>query len=131
MPCIHYNDAQGLPVHISLGGPEYTIKAGKKSYYFEMHSYFGPVVLSRKTGSSLSKQPGERNLFWRAVEHWNNQGRRVDDNGNCIFDWPPLPRRVHLVGNQYLALHNGDGPVQKRKEFFERIGMNEPPKEEV
>ena len=133
MPCIHYIDDRGLPVHLCLGGNLQTIVVNGKSYFFEMHEYCGPFVASKKDWSILKNQPGARSPFWPAVTAWDKQGRRVDENGVCI--WEPVVepelRTVHLAGNHYLVIGADDDPEEERCKIFERAGVDCVPDEEA
>ncbi len=65
-------------VCILFGGPEYTIQVGLgKPIKFEMHHYCGPLP---------TRQLGPNHKFWTAVTLWSQQGERVDDKGQCIWD---------------------------------------------
>jgi len=44
-------------------------------------------VRAKQGGRPLAVQPGGRSLFWEAYWQWDRQGRRVDDQGRCIFCW--------------------------------------------
>jgi hypothetical protein len=81
-------------VCLLLGGPDYTLEVGGKAVKFEWHHYCGPMP---------SKQLGPRHMFWTAVTWWAQQGKRVDDNWRCIYDWPPHISEVaeRIVGNQW------------------------------
>ena len=69
-------------IHISMGGPEYIIVVGTRSYYFEDHPYCGPTVINRKTKNPRTIQPTH---FLKAVSRWAQQGRRVK-NHEAIYD---------------------------------------------
>ena len=56
------------------------------TFWFELHEPGGPFVLG-KHGKPLADQPGARSLFWEAYWQWERQGRQVDDQGRCIFQW--------------------------------------------
>ena len=60
MPCIALHDK--MRTILCVGGDVYEY-AG---YRFEMHSYFGPVRVSKKTGSPVSQD----SKFYEAVERW-------------------------------------------------------------
>ncbi len=76
---------------ICFGGPDYTIIAGGKRFYFERHSYLGPILLTKK-GDPAARQPGERSPFWTAFTQWEKQGKVVDDAGFCC--WRPEPEPI-------------------------------------
>lgn len=45
-----------------------------RTAFFEMHGYFGPIPVSKRTGDPLSRIPGG---FWEAFGLWCNSGRLV------------------------------------------------------
>jgi len=55
-----------------------------KTYTFDWHSYMGPTFL-KKNGDPLACFPTMRHPVWPAFELWMKQGRRVDDENNCIW----------------------------------------------
>ena len=61
MPCIKLNDDN--QAILCVGGPVYVFEG----FRFEMHSYCGPVNISKITDSPLVKQSGE---FFEAVARW-------------------------------------------------------------
>lgn len=71
---------------ILTGGLDYKIGVGGRIIPFEMHPYCGPCALT-KTGRELKLGP--RHPFWNAVTLWNEQGRRVSDQGLCLWQEPP------------------------------------------
>jgi len=64
----------------------FTLEVPGHTFRFQLHQYAGPYVLSTR-GRPLADQPGPRSLFWEAYWQWDRQGRRVDDQGRCIFKW--------------------------------------------
>lgn len=75
-------------IHICFAPPEQRIRVGERVFVFEFHDYLGPTVLG-KNGDPLKNQPGKRSTFWPALEAWLAGGRRVDENGVCV--WEPVP----------------------------------------
>ena len=59
--------------------------ANGRIYYFDWHRFCGPMFL-RKDGEPLARYPGERNPMWKTFTLWTKQGKRVDQDGNCIWD---------------------------------------------
>lgn len=106
---------------ILLGGPVYTIDGMR----FEMHPYCGPAVVSGR-GEVLDRQPGTRHRFWTAVTLWAQQGRRVTDEGVCIYEVPPEPQTVCLAGNHYVEVPPGRDPQEVRREWFDKLGVKPP-----
>ena len=45
-----------------------------RTAFFEMHGYFGPIPVSKRTGDQLSRIPGG---FWEAFGAWCNSGQLV------------------------------------------------------
>lgn len=80
----------GCPVHIcsSVELSDLTIDAGGKSFRFEYSRMFGPMMLGKR-GDPITTFPRLRSPFWPAVQAWERQGRRVDDDGRCIYDAEP------------------------------------------
>ena len=65
MPCIRLHDG-----FICVSGPVYLFEEFK----FEIHSYFGPIRLNKKTGDPLKSQSdvfdSQSDAFFEAVERW-------------------------------------------------------------
>lgn len=78
--------------------------------HFEWHRYCGPNFV-RKDGEPWARFPSERHPLWPAFEAWQRQGRRVDEQGNCIWDpEPPLPPRARRRrGEGRIEFLNGEG----------------------
>lgn len=70
--------------HISIGGPNLFIKVDGNLFRFEMHPRFGPCPL---TPTGIEKRGDHPLRFWRAVQRWSNQGRRLKGNA-CVWDEP-------------------------------------------
>jgi hypothetical protein len=81
-------------------GP-FALEVPGHTYRFELHDYGGPIVLG-KHGKPLADQPGARSLFWEAYWQWERQGRRVDDQGRCLFKWETA--LVHITTQAGHAL---------------------------
>ncbi len=64
--------------------PDRRINAGGKVFRFDFSDRFGPLVLGAD-GSPLDRQPGPRNPFWAAIDAWVRQGKKVGDDGLCIW----------------------------------------------
>jgi hypothetical protein len=89
-------------IHISWGGQDRRItdEAGK-SWLFEDHPRFGPIVLNRR-GEPASTQPGSRSPFWTAWQWWNQGGKKLNADGiTCVWEKPAEPELVHLGGRNY------------------------------
>ncbi len=67
-------------IHISFGGPIHSLMVGQRKRWFELHPYFGPMLVNSKTHDPLVRQPGEHNPFWKAFEEWKkNSTPKVTD----------------------------------------------------
>lgn len=75
------------PVHICFGGPTFRIRIDDNEYFFEKHSFLGPLPVKKNgDGRHLS----HRHKFWKAVTAWYQQGCHVDEDGLCR--WEPEPQ---------------------------------------
>lgn len=70
--------------YIDYGGDELLMPVLGKLMLFEMHHYFGPIPLSKKTGSSLTNIPRG---FWDAWERWDLGGKLVNENVCVVPNW--------------------------------------------
>jgi hypothetical protein len=76
-----------LLVHVSWGGPDRYLSAGK-IWRFEDHPYCGPVVLNNK-GDPLDNQPKQTSPFWAHVGAWYQQGKQTKEVGGktwCVYE---------------------------------------------
>ena len=78
--CIHIPGA-----FISYGGPFVKMRVGKMIEYFEMHSYCGPIRLTKKW-EERKVDWGSRNAFWGPFEVWLKSGQEVDEDGFAIVE---------------------------------------------
>lgn len=91
-------------LHISWAGPERFITDAKgKHWKFEMHSYCGPIVLGIG-GDPIDTQPGPKSPFWHAVTRWAQDGQRLDEKGECVWDEEPQPILEHIIGKHYRVV---------------------------
>ena len=107
----------GQPFHglcILGGGDEYAIHIDGEVYRFEFHDRFGPLPLT-KTGRERSLGP--KHKFWTVVTWWSQQGRRVDENGVCIWEQP----KSEFEGLVHLGGRNWGSPEMARS-----LGIKEP-----
>jgi hypothetical protein len=65
---------------VCLSGPYLTIDVDGREVLFEMHSYFGPMPLNKRTEEPLERIPRG---FWEAFDRWVSGGKLVDGN-QCI-----------------------------------------------
>lgn len=84
---------------LDAGGPMYKISRRRKIYEFEDNQFAGPTILNKRTGSPATLQPTP---FLEAVSLWAQQGRKVDENGLCIWFHEPEPILKHVIGRHYL-----------------------------
>jgi hypothetical protein len=92
--------------HVDFGGDELLMPVGGKTVLFEMHHYFGPVPLNKKTGSGLENIPKG---FWDAWERWDLGGKLVNENVCVVPEWCSLCRGRgeevrHLGGRHYQVV---------------------------
>lgn len=92
---------------------------------FEFTERFGPVVVNRRTGAILDNQPGPRARFWKDVTLWNEQGRRVTPDGECIFEIPKEPEMVCIAGRHYVEVPEGETPEATRRRWLDRLGFGD------
>ena len=78
------------------GAGPYTIRIGKRRYYFTDSDMFGPLLES-KNGKVLDKQPiSERHPFWIAYGMWRKTGRMGKKRGAWIVCRWRMPRAGQL-----------------------------------
>ena len=97
----------------SWGVGPFVISVAGKSYRFEDSDRFGPALLKKNGELRENPYPAERSPFWRAHRIWVRQGRRVEDEINCIWD-EPKRTLIRLIGNKVaVVVENGeeDGEV--------------------
>ena len=80
-----FKDASGNIGHVSLAGEILEIEVGKRIRAFEMHRYFGPTVVNRRTGDPIINDPGK--AFWDAFERWQISGKLVDGIRCVVPQW--------------------------------------------
>lgn len=86
MPRIYFEFPNGTHGSASYHEQRRIIDANGKEWLFEWHSYCGPWPV-RKDGEPFANEPGERSPFWPAVAAWSRQGKRVGEDGLCV--WSP------------------------------------------
>lgn len=103
----------GMPAILTVGNPAKRISVGGKIFLFEMHSYCGPMPIT-KDGSGRKHVPDS---FWRAVTFWAQQGQRVGEDGLCVWDrvTKRQPITKHMGGRHYLV--TGWTPEKREKGF--------------
>ena len=86
---------------------DYRISVDGKVFRFDFGERFGPWVVG-KNGKEVA-QPGSRHKFWQAVTQWHKQGKRVGEDGLCIWEPEPplfteeeLSRDYVKIGRQYF-----------------------------
>ena len=80
---------------LTLGPETLRIRILGKVYFFEWHHYFGPQRVDGRTGDLAAQQPEEQSPFWKAVQWWFCQGKRLDDDGFAM--WDPVAERVPIT----------------------------------
>lgn len=87
--------------HISFGGDLLLIPVGGKEVLFEMHRYFGPHPVSKKTWSPLGRIP---NGFWDAYERWSIGGKLVEGDCCIVSEWchkcKGNGREIRMIGKR-------------------------------
>ena len=74
------------------GAGPYTLRVGKRRYYFTDSDMFGPLLES-KHGKVLDNQPvSERHPFWGAYTMWRKSGRKGKKVGRWIVCQWRMPR---------------------------------------
>lgn len=78
----------------------YRISVKGKVYLFETPLYCGAMFVG-KNGRERANVP---RLAWDAISWWAQQGRRIDDSGLCIWDYPAKEKLKHLGGRHYQII---------------------------
>lgn len=82
-------------------GP-YTLRVGKRRYYFSDSDMFGPL-LENKSGRVLDRQPTDaKHPFWAAYHMWRSMGRQ----GKMVSRWTVCRWRAPRPG-QYWKTSTG------------------------
>lgn len=113
MPCIPI--ANGI---LTIGGPTYRIMAGGKEFRFELP--WGSLVVVGENDEEI-KDPPMRSPFWKAVELWREQGKKIGADSFCIYD-PDLEEveiLEHLGGRNYKVI--GYETVGERRKRLEKM----------
>ena len=76
--------------------PTYRLEVDGRVYTFDWSEWFGPTLLNRR--GNPTKAPPERSHFWDALQWWQRQGKRVTQDGDCL--WAPM-------GDDPIILHDG------------------------
>ena len=80
----------------SWGAGPYTIRAGKRRYYFTDSDMFGPLLES-KDGRVLDRQPiSETHPFWAPYHMWRKFGRKGKKHGRWVVCRWRMPRPGNL-----------------------------------
>ena len=79
----HLSASCGATFIDGWGAGPYTLRVGRRRYYFTDSDMFGPLLES-KHGRVLDKQPiAERHPFWAAYHMWRSNGR----HGKKVRRW--------------------------------------------
>lgn len=89
--------------HVSFGGDLLLMPIGTKTVLFELHHYFGPHPVSKKTFDPLERIPKG---FWDAWERWDVGGRLVDGDLCILRHWCKVcdgsgDETKHIGGRNY------------------------------
>ena len=93
-------------------------------FRFEFATMFGPAMLGKR-GQHVDRYPPRKSPFWKALQTWIQQGKRVVD-GRCIYELPPAQLMVKLAGNQWVNVPAGKNPRDVRREWFEKMKLPMP-----
>ncbi len=112
---------------ILVGGADRVIQVKGVDYPFEDHPQLGPCPVNAR---GQEKRLGPRHAFWGAVTAWVEQGRRIGEDGRCLWE-PPDPFHgmdVVQLGPRTFATRDVAervlGEIQRRRE-----PSSEPPDE--
>ena len=72
--------------HISFGGDLLLMPIESKTVLFELHRYFGPHPVSKRTFDPLERIPKG---FWDAYERWDLGGKLVEGETCVVREWCP------------------------------------------
>lgn len=71
-----------------------------KQFTFEDNPQFGPIVTTQN-GAVSKNQPNEKHFFWAIYQLWSDQGKKIGEDGFCIWAAPPKERLVWIGGRNY------------------------------
>lgn len=87
--------------HVSLCGDELLMPLNGKDVLFELHHYFGPHPISKKTSAPLERIPGG---FWDAFKRWELGGKLMEGKLCVVPEWCPKCKgsglRVQMIGKR-------------------------------
>jgi hypothetical protein len=95
MACKHFDGA----VLCCSGGTEYRIVADGREYRFDFGAYVGPSLIGKRGGYLASIPPHK---FLVAVSWWCRQGKRVGEDGLCIWEIPKS-KWYRIAGRHYVT----------------------------
>ncbi len=78
---------------LSVADGDYQIDVGGRVIPFEFSDRFGPIPLN-KNGEISARRP--TNKFLNAATLWVEQGKRVGEDGLCIWEEPPDWKEDHI-----------------------------------
>lgn len=87
MPRIYFDFPNGTHGSASYQEQRRIIDGNGKEWRFEWQPYCGPWPL-RKDGEPFANAPSESSPFWPAVEAWSREGKRVGEDGLCVWGSP-------------------------------------------
>jgi hypothetical protein len=83
-----------------LSSPTRRVSVKGKIYLFEILTSGGAAFVT-STGKERRQVP---TLAWEAISWWAQQGERIDEDGLCMWDYPPKDILKHLGGRHYLLV---------------------------
>lgn len=89
---------------LSMAPPTLKIHSGGQTFLFEFHEYLGPGMVGKR-GEPIQTLPGRYSPFWDALYFWIKQGKRIDGDGNCIFEHEMALVNIYKrVGRHFIIL---------------------------
>lgn len=80
---------------------DYKIFVEGACYRFDFSERFGPLFLNTD-GTERKRQPGRQ--VSEAISAWFRQGKRIDDDGVCLYRLPNLHANYTMIGGCKVLL---------------------------
>jgi len=71
-----------------------------KQFTFEDNPRFGPIVTTQN-GAVSKNQPNAKASFWVIYQWWSDQGKKVGEDGFCVWVEPRKEKLVCIGGRNY------------------------------
>jgi hypothetical protein len=99
---------------LNMAPPTLKIRSGGQEFQFEFHEYLGPSMVGKR-GDPIRGFPPQRSPFWDALHWWIKQGKRVDAEGNCIFEHEmQLVQILEQIGRRSYRVLSAVGTRRER-----------------